>query len=274
MNVFGTIALCPCCIREPDGCCHDSPAAGNNGAKRKGGDTGVSAGFHHLVSCRPVLGPGGDVSFFFFSSPCMYRMTAPQLEPSGRPSRTRGSRPPRSPWMSTIPLLQFSASGHSRRTAPSAVTRPGTTPESQHGGFSMRSPCSSCTKPAPGPTWRTTTQRARGSPARLSPSTFSGPYARGVRIWSATSMPRPCTPPVRSPGLAQGRARGTLFTSAGSPPASPPDGQRRPPPPTPARRGPAGLPRGARLHPHSCGRRPHTCQGQSPHRFGLGLRGP
>jgi hypothetical protein len=29
----------------------------------------------------------------------------------------------------------------------------------------------------------------------------------------------------------------------------------------------SGLPSGARLHPHSCGRGPHTCQGQAPHRF-------
>ena len=86
----------------------------------------------------------------------------------------------------------------------------------------MQSPCSSCTKPAPGLTWPTTNRKARASHARLSPGTFSGPYARGVRTWSAMSTPRPCTPPVRSPGLAQGRARGTLFTNTGSPPASPP----------------------------------------------------
>ena len=65
-------------------------------------------------------------------------------------------------------------------TAPSAVAEPSTTPESQRGGFFMRSPCSSCTKPSPGPTWRTTTRKAGASPARLSPGTFSGPYARGV----------------------------------------------------------------------------------------------
>ena len=41
------------------------------------------------------------------SMSCMCHTTAPQLEPSGRPSWTRGSRPPRSPWMSTIPLLRF-----------------------------------------------------------------------------------------------------------------------------------------------------------------------
>jgi len=69
-----------------------------------------------------------------------------------------------------------------------------------------------------GPTWRTTTRKARASPARLSPSTFSGPYARGVRTWSAMSMPKQCTPPALSPGLARDRAHGTLFTNTGSPP--------------------------------------------------------
>ena len=56
-------------------------------------------------------------------------------------------------------------------------------------------------------------RKARASPARLSPGTFSGPYARGVRTGSAMSMPKPCTPPALSPSLARDRAHGTLFTN-------------------------------------------------------------
>ena len=123
----------------------------------------------------------------------------------------------------------------------------------------MRSPCSSCTRPALGPTWRTTTRKARASPARLSPGTFSGPSARGVRTGSATSMPNPCTPHVLSPSLARDRAHGTLFTSTGSPPASPPWPRAGALACTCSPQPRAGLPGGARLHSPSCERSPHTC---------------
>ena len=45
---------------------------------------------------------------------------------------------------------------------------------------------------------------------------------RCAHTGSATSTPKPCTPRVLSPSLARDEARGTLFTSTGSPPASPP----------------------------------------------------
>ena len=48
-------------------------------------------------------------------------------------------------------------------------------------------------------------------------------------------------------------------------------GQGRAPSPAPAHLSPAGLPGGARLHSPSCGRSPHSCQRQAPHRFSLGL---
>ena len=51
-------------------------------------------------------------------------------------------------------------------------------------------------------------------------------------------------------------------------------GQGRAPSPAPAHLSPAGLPGGARLHSPSCGRSPHSCQRQAPHRFSLGLGGP
>ena len=118
--------------------------------------------------------------------------------------------------------------------SPTAKPRPGMKPESRRGASSTQSPCSSYTRPARGPTWRTMTRKARTSPARLSPSTFSGPYARGMRSGFAMSMPRPRTPPVLSPGLARGRAHGTPFTNTGSPRHRHRlHGQGRTPPPPP-----------------------------------------
>ena len=59
------------------------------------------------------------------------------------------------------------------------------------------------------------------SPTRRGPNTFSGPSARGALRGSVTSMPRPSTHFGTSQGPARDRGRGTLFTSNGSPPASP-----------------------------------------------------
>ena len=90
-------------------------------------------------------------------------------------------------------------------------------------------------------TWRTTTRKARESPARLSPSTFSVPYARGVRSGSATSMPRPRTQTALSLGLARSRAHGVASLSTGLLQASPPSPAPPQPPSHPPQHPPPSL---------------------------------